>query len=82
MRGRDTNDARPVLSPREREVLARLCRGDSEKAIARSLGIAPGTVHVHLQTIYRKLAVRGRVQAAMAGVARGVCPVPRAPERG
>jgi DNA-binding CsgD family transcriptional regulator len=52
------------LTTREREILALVAAGDSTRAIAERLGIAPGTVKVHLTSIYRKIRVQNRVQAA------------------
>jgi two-component system NarL family response regulator len=58
------------LTMREREILALVAAGDSTRAISEQLGIAPGTVKVHLTSIYRKLRVRNRVQAARYYVER------------
>lgn len=54
-----------LLSAREREVLACIARGDSNKVIARALDIAETTVKVHVQHILRKLELTSRVQAAV-----------------
>lgn len=53
------------LTDREREVLACLARGDSNKEIGRRLNIAEGTVKVHVKTILRKLGLRNRTQGAI-----------------
>ncbi len=53
------------LSPREQEILRRIARGASNKAIARDLGIAETTVKIHVQHVLRKLNVTSRVQAAV-----------------
>ena len=53
------------LSPREREILARIARGASNKEMARELGIAEATVKIHVQHILRKLNLSSRVQAAV-----------------
>jgi len=52
------------LSVRERETLELVARGDSNKEIARALGIAEATVKIHVQHILRKLGLASRVQAA------------------
>lgn len=54
-----------ALSAREREVLALLARGDSNKLIARQLSIAETTVKIHVQHILQKLKLSSRVQAAV-----------------
>jgi len=50
------------LSPREREVCARVARGESNKVVAYELGVAPSTVAAHLASATRKLGVRKRVE--------------------
>ena len=51
------------LSPRECEILALLASGQSNKEIARTLGISPNTVKTHLARVFEKLEVQKRVQA-------------------
>jgi DNA-binding NarL/FixJ family response regulator len=46
-----------LLTPREREIVASLCRGNSNKMIACALNISEGTVKVHLVTIFAKLCI-------------------------
>jgi DNA-binding CsgD family transcriptional regulator len=53
------------LSRREREALAYLVRGLSNREIAASLGISTNTVNKHVQQILAKLSVRNRVEAAI-----------------
>ena len=60
------------LSGRERQILCIIARGDSNKLIARELAIAESTVKVHVQHIFRKLALSSRVQAALYAAARGL----------
>jgi LuxR family maltose regulon positive regulatory protein len=52
------------LSDREREVLARLAAGDSNKLIARAFDLSPHTVKRHVANILDKLGVATRGQAA------------------
>ncbi|WP_295882742.1 response regulator [uncultured Thiohalocapsa sp.] len=68
--------AQPVLSeltPREQEILCHLAAGQSNKAIARELGISDGTVKLHVKAILRKLQVHSRVEAAVMAVEQGLC---------
>lgn len=51
------------LSPRECEILELLASGESNKEMARRLGISPNTVKTHVARIYGKLEVQKRVQA-------------------
>jgi DNA-binding NarL/FixJ family response regulator len=53
------------LTPREQEVLALIKGGLTNKAIARELGIRPGTVKVHVEKVIAKLGVTDRTQAAV-----------------
>jgi two-component system nitrate/nitrite response regulator NarL len=62
----------PALSPREREILAYLARGASNKEIARDLDVAESTVKIHVQHILRKLDLTSRVQAAVWAVEHGI----------
>jgi two-component system nitrate/nitrite response regulator NarL len=59
------------LSPREREILQGIARGQSNKEIARDLGIAETTVKIHVQHILRKLGLASRVQAAVFAAQQG-----------
>jgi DNA-binding NarL/FixJ family response regulator len=54
------------LTDRQKSVLKRLGCGDSNKTIARLLGIREGTVKVHVRQIMRKLGVVNRTQVAIA----------------
>ena len=60
------------LSPREREILALIAKGDSNKHIARALDIAETTVKIHVQHILRKLGLTNRVHAAVYATERSV----------
>jgi DNA-binding CsgD family transcriptional regulator len=51
------------LSPRECEMLEALASGESNKELARRLGISPNTVKTHVARVYEKLGVQRRVQA-------------------
>jgi DNA-binding CsgD family transcriptional regulator len=54
---------RPVLSPREREVLAELARGATYADIAATLFVSENTVKTHVSSLYGKLAVSRRSEA-------------------
>ncbi len=63
----------PDLTPREKEILCLLVEGQSNKVIARNLGISDGTVKLHVKAILRKLRVHSRVEAAVLAVERNLC---------
>jgi two-component system nitrate/nitrite response regulator NarL len=60
------------LTPREHEILEHLAIGQSNKVIARELGITDGTVKLHVKSVLRKLNVRSRVEAAVIAVELGL----------
>ena len=66
-------DAFADLTPREREILCHLAAGQSNKLIARNLGISDGTVKLHVKSILRKLNVHSRVEAAVIAVEQNLC---------
>lgn len=53
------------LTKREKEVLRLIAKGQSNKMIARKLGITEGTVKVHVKNLLYKLGLRSRVEAAV-----------------
>lgn len=61
------------LTKREREILCLLAEGQSNKVIARNLGITDGTVKLHVKAILRKLEVHSRVEAAVIAVEQDMC---------
>ena len=60
------------LTPREHEILCLLAEGQSNKLIARNLGISDGTVKLHVKAILRKLGIHSRVEAAVIAVEQGL----------
>jgi DNA-binding NarL/FixJ family response regulator len=64
------------LTARQAEVLRLLADGLSNKEIAARLYLSPGTVERHLATIYRKLGLGGRVDAARYAVEHGLAQHP------
>jgi DNA-binding CsgD family transcriptional regulator len=60
------------LSHREREVLARVAAGRTNKAIAEELYVSPNTVKSHVASLLRKLNVHTRAQLATIAVQQGL----------
>jgi DNA-binding NarL/FixJ family response regulator len=75
------NSALETLTVREREVLSRVAEGLSNKEIARTLKIAPGTVKVHVERIIAKLGAGDRTQAAVMAVHGGLVEISKVPSR-
>jgi DNA-binding NarL/FixJ family response regulator len=65
-------DAGPLLTPREIEVLAALGDGLSNKEAARRLGISQHTVKFHVESLFRKLDTTSRAEAVHKGLKRGL----------
>jgi DNA-binding CsgD family transcriptional regulator len=65
-------DAWPILTPREIEVLAALRDGLSNKAVARRLGISPHTVKFHIESLFKKLGAASRAEAVAKGLKRQI----------
>lgn len=61
-----------ALTPRQAEVLDLLVRGQSNKLIARSLGVSENTVRWHVQCLLELLQVSSRAEAAYAARRRGL----------
>jgi len=60
------------LTPRERDVLALLAEGRSNKSIADALGISDQTVKFHVASITGKLGAANRTEAVRRAVRRGL----------
>lgn len=60
------------LTPREKEVLAELTKGKSNREIASSLYVTEKTVKTHISNIFAKLGVQDRTQAALYAVKHGL----------
>lgn len=59
------------LTERQRQIVRELSEGRSNREIGRRLGLAEGTVKVHLNRIYRKLGISNRTALAMLAHRRG-----------
>ncbi len=64
------------LTPREREVLARLVRGESTTSMARSMGVRLSTTRTYIDSILIKLGVHSRLEAVAYAVKEGIIAVP------
>lgn len=67
---------REEMSPREKEVLRGLARGQTNRELAAALGVAESTVKIHIQNIFKKTCLRSRVQAALYAVEHGYADKP------
>ena len=65
-------EASPVLTPREIEVLAALRDGLSNKAAARRLGISPHTVKFQIASLFKQLGAASRAEAVVKGLKRQI----------
>jgi DNA-binding NarL/FixJ family response regulator len=65
-----TQSPRPMLSPRESEILSALGRGLSSKQIAKALDLSVRTVEAHRQNIKRKLELEGQAELIKYAVER------------
>lgn len=68
------------LTRRELDILGCIVRGLSNKEIAVELGVAEGTVRIHVSHVLEKLGVSDRTQAAVAAIERGIFHLDRLPE--
>jgi DNA-binding NarL/FixJ family response regulator len=67
-----TPGADAELSPRERDVLALVVAGQTNKAIADALYVSPNTVKTHVSSLLHKLRADTRVQLAAIATKRGL----------
>jgi len=66
------NDQRPVLTPREQEILRLIAAGNSLPEIAKELYLGVTTVKTHVQHLYAKLGVSDRAAAVAIAMRRGL----------
>ncbi|HTC84413.1 MAG TPA: LuxR C-terminal-related transcriptional regulator, partial [Rhizomicrobium sp.] len=60
------------LTARELEVLKGVARGLSNKEIGRELNLAEVTIKLHLRSVFRKIGVRNRAEAAVLATQFGL----------
>lgn len=75
-RNRGKGSLMEQLTQREREILAHLARGQSNKAIAQELGISADTVKLHVRNVLAKLNLSSRVEAAVFAVRHEIASAP------
>lgn len=68
----DQRQGQTPLSNRERQVLAQVAQGLSNKEIATQLKITEGTVKLHLNKLFQKMGVSSRTEAVRQGLQRGL----------
>jgi response regulator RpfG family c-di-GMP phosphodiesterase len=61
-----------VLTNREIQILTQVSRGETNKMVARSLGISPSTVRTHMESIFRKLECTTRATATLKAATMGL----------
>jgi DNA-binding NarL/FixJ family response regulator len=66
------DDGAIALTPRETEVLRLVAKGFTQQEIAGHLGLSRHTVVDHVKSLYRKLNVSSRAEAALAATRRGL----------
>jgi DNA-binding NarL/FixJ family response regulator len=66
------HQAKPVLTPREVEVLSLVARGLANREIAAQLGTAAGTIKMHVQNVLEKLGASDRTHAVTIALERGI----------
>jgi len=69
--------ARPHLTPREHDILSLLAEGLGNKQIARQLGLSVKTIKNNLTTVFQRIGVADRVQAALWAERHGIVARPR-----
>lgn len=63
---------RPVLTPRELDVLRLMAKGRTNKELAAALFVSEETVKTHVKTLFLKLGVHDRVEAVSVSLKRGI----------
>jgi two-component system nitrate/nitrite response regulator NarL len=71
---REQDDDRPVLTPREIEIIRLAADGCSNAQIAHHMHLSTATVKTHLQHVFEKLEVSDRSAAVAKSIRRGLVP--------
>jgi RNA polymerase sigma factor (sigma-70 family) len=69
---REVSSVPERLTPRESDVIQLVAKGMTNRQIADTLSISPGTVKIHVERIIGKLGVSDRTQAAVRAVEAGI----------
>lgn len=72
--GEASGEPKPTLTTRERELLAHVARGLSNKAVADQMSISENTVKYYMKNILQKLDAQNRTEAAAVALRRGLIP--------
>jgi DNA-binding NarL/FixJ family response regulator len=72
MSGNGSSPSAPSLTPRESQVLGLIAKGQTNRQIARALGVSEKTVKTHVTNLLRRIGAADRTQAALWAVRHGI----------
>jgi DNA-binding NarL/FixJ family response regulator len=72
MNGNGSSPSAPSLTPRESQVLGLIAKGQTNRQIARALGVSEKTVKTHVTNLLRRIGAADRTQAALWAVRHGI----------
>ncbi|MCC3761709.1 response regulator transcription factor [Glycomyces sp. TRM65418] len=72
MSGNGNAASTPSLTPRESQVLGLIAKGQTNRQIARALGVSEKTVKTHVTNLLRRIDAADRTQAALWAVRHGI----------
>ncbi|MDA1360451.1 response regulator transcription factor [Glycomyces luteolus] len=72
MSGNISAPSAPSLTPRESQVLGLIAKGQTNRQIARALGVSEKTVKTHVTNLLRRIGAADRTQAALWAVRHGI----------
>ena len=70
--GADIESIKDIMTPRQRDILACITQGRSNKQVARQLNLSENRVKVHVSALFRGLGLKNRTQAAILGQKLGL----------